>query len=79
MSPEFIIGFGLIILGTVATAWPSPKDYITRLINLELPAFGILLVMLSFDETLALLTFIAVTAISTFLFVRVIEKKEGRR
>lgn len=79
MNAEFIIGFGLIIIGTIATAWPSPKDYITRLINLELPAFGILLVMLSFDETIALLTFIAVTAISTFLFVRVIEKKEGTR
>ncbi|MCP1662739.1 MAG: DUF2107 domain-containing protein [Methanocalculus sp. MSAO_Arc1] len=77
MNVEFIIGIGLIILGTVATAWPSPKTYITRLINLEIPAFGLLIIMLSFDETIALLTFIAVTVITTFVFVRVIGKKEG--
>ncbi|RQD82698.1 MAG: DUF2107 domain-containing protein [Methanocalculus sp. MSAO_Arc2] len=77
MNIEFIVGFSLIIFGTFATAWPRPKNYITRLINLELPAFGLLLVLLSFDETIALLTFIAVAAITTFVFVRVIEKKEA--
>ncbi|HIJ06340.1 MAG: (NiFe)-hydrogenase-3-type complex Eha, membrane protein EhaE [Methanomicrobiales archaeon 53_19] len=77
MTPEFIIGLGLILLGTVSVAWASPKDYLTRLINLEIPAFGLLLVMLSFDEMLALLTFIAVSTVSTFIFVRVIGKREG--
>lgn len=76
MTPEFIIGLGLILLGTVSVAWASPKDYLTRLINLEIPAFGLLLVMLSFDEMLALLTFIAVATVSTFIFVRVIGKRE---
>ncbi|MDO8842285.1 DUF2107 family protein [Methanocalculus sp.] len=77
MTPEFILGLGLILLGTMSVAWPSPKDYLTRLINLEIPAFGLLLVMLSFDEMLALLTFIAVTTVSTFIFVRVIGKREA--
>ena len=77
MNPEFILGLGLILLGTVSAAWPSPKDYLTRLINLEIPAFGLLLVMLSYDEMLALLTFVAVTTISTFVFVRVIGKREA--
>jgi len=77
MSPEFIIGCGLIILGTICTAWPSPRDYITRLINLEVAAFGLLLVMLSFDETIALLTFVAVSGVGVFILVRVIGKKEA--
>jgi energy-converting hydrogenase A subunit E len=75
MTPEFIIGLGLILLGTVSVTWPSPKDYLTRLINLEIPAFGLLLVMLSFNEMLALMTFVAVATISTFIFVRVIGKR----
>ena len=76
MSPEFIIGCGLIILGVICTAWPSPRDYITRLINLEVASFGLLLVMLAFDETIALLTFVAVSGVSVFILVRVIGKKE---
>ncbi|MDO9540613.1 MAG: DUF2107 family protein [Methanocalculus sp.] len=75
MTPEFIIGLGLILLGTVSVAWSSPKDYLTRLINLEIPALGLLLVMLSFDEMLALMTFVAVATVSTFIYVRVIGKK----
>ncbi|MBR1368334.1 NiFe hydrogenase [Methanocalculus chunghsingensis] len=77
MTPEFIIGCGLIILGAISTAWPSPRDYITRLINLEVASFGLLLVMLSFDETIALLTFVAVSGVSVFILVRVIGKKEA--
>jgi energy-converting hydrogenase A subunit E len=47
---------------------------LNRLINLEIPAWGLLLIMLSFDETLAILTFVAVTAITTFVIVRVMER-----
>jgi energy-converting hydrogenase A subunit E len=75
MNPEFILGLAILIIGTVAAAFPRPKTYLVRLINLEIPAFGLLLIMLSFDEMLALLTFVAVTTISTFVFVRVIERK----
>ncbi len=77
MTPEFVLGLGILAIGVLASVFPRPKTYINRLINLEIPAFGLLLVMLSYDETLALLTFIAVTAISTFVLVRVIERREA--
>lgn len=75
MSPEFIIGLILLLGGSIGAAFPRPKDYITRLINLEVPGWGLFLIMLSFDETLALFTFGGVSALSTFIFARVIQKK----
>lgn len=75
MNAEFILGLAILIIGVVAVGFPRGKSYLTRLINLEIPAFGLLLIMLSFDETIALLTFIAVTAISTFVLVRVLERR----
>lgn len=77
MNPEFVLGLFLILAGTVSVAFPMRKDYITRLINLEIPAWGLLLLMLSYNEALALLTFGAVTALTVFIFVRVIQKREG--
>lgn len=77
MNPEFVLGLFLILAGTVSVAFPGRKDYITRLINLEIPAWGLLLLMLSYNEALALLTFGAVTAITVYIFVRVIQKREG--
>ncbi|KQC06829.1 MAG: NiFe hydrogenase [Methanolinea sp. SDB] len=77
MNPEFVLGLFLILAGTVSVAFPRRKDYITRLINLEIPAWGLLLLMLSYNEALALLTFGAVTALTVFIFVRVIQKREG--
>ena len=53
-----------------------PKTYVNRIINIEVASFGLLLVMLVYDEMLALLTFIAVSAITTFVFVRVLERSE---
>jgi energy-converting hydrogenase A subunit E len=75
LTPEFLLGLALLVIGTVAVAFPREKDYLTRLINLEIPGFGLLLVMLSYDEALALFTFAGVSVITTFVFVRVIEKK----
>jgi energy-converting hydrogenase A subunit E len=75
MAPEFVLGLLLLVIGTVASAWPVPRTYLARLINLEIPAWGLLLVMLSYDEALALLTFGGVSALSTYIFVRVMEKK----
>jgi energy-converting hydrogenase A subunit E len=75
MSLEFYLGIAILVIGTAAAAFPRPKTYLTRLINLEIPAWGLLLIMLSFDEMLALLTFIAVTGISTFVIVRVVERR----
>jgi energy-converting hydrogenase A subunit E len=77
VTPEFLLGLALLVIGTVAVAFPREKDYLTRLINLEIPGFGLLLVMLSYDEALALFTFAGVSVITTFVFVRVIEKKEA--
>jgi energy-converting hydrogenase A subunit E len=76
-TPEFVIGLVILFIGTIATAFPLQKDYLTRLINLEIPGWGLLLVMLHYNEALALFTFAAVSVLSTFIFVRVIQKKEG--
>ncbi len=75
---EFLLGCILLIAGAVFTAFPRDGRYITRLINLEVAEFGLVLIMLSFSEMLALVTFVAVNVVSTFIFVRIIEKKEGR-
>jgi len=77
MAPEFILGLILILVGTVASAFPRPKTYLVQLINLEIPAWGLLLVMLSYNEALALFTFGGVSALSTFIYVRVMQKREG--
>jgi energy-converting hydrogenase A subunit E len=74
MAPEFVLGLLLLVIGSIASAWPVPRTYLSRLINLEIPAWGLLLVMLSYDEALALLTFGGVSALSTYIFVRVMEK-----
>ena len=76
-TPEFVIGLGVLIAGTIAVAFPRPKDYLTRLINLEIPGWGLLLVMLHYNEALALFTFAAVSVLSTYIFVRIMQKKEG--
>lgn len=75
MNPEFYAGFVILFIGTLFSAFPRERDYLTRLINLEIPGFGLLLIALSFDETLALFTFIAVSTLSTFVLVLLIERK----
>jgi energy-converting hydrogenase A subunit E len=67
----------VLIVGTIAVAFPRDNDYLTRLINLEIPGWGLLLVMLHYNEALALFTFAAVSVLSTYIFVRVMQKKEG--
>ena len=76
-TPEFVIGLVVLIAGTIAVAFPRENDYLTRLINLEIPGWGLLLVMLHYNEALALFTFAAVSVLSTYIFVRVMQKKEG--
>ena len=75
---EFIIGCILLLAGAICTAFPRDRRYITRLINIEVAEIGLVFIMLSFSEVLALVTFVAVNVVSTFIFVRLIEKKEGR-
>lgn len=75
---EFILGCILLIVGGIFAAFPRDRRYITRLINLEVAEFGLVFIMLAFSEVLALVTFVAVNVVSTFIFVRLIEKNEGR-
>lgn len=77
MNPEFLLGSVLLLTGTVAAAFPRPRTYLNRLINLEISAWGLLLLMLSYNEALALLTFGGVSALSVYIFVRVLQKKEA--
>ncbi|ABN06738.1 hypothetical protein Mlab_0564 [Methanocorpusculum labreanum Z] len=77
VQPEFIVGCILLLAGVIFTAYPREKTYLTRLINMEVAEFGLVFIMLSFNETLALVTFVAVNVVTTLIFVRVIEKKEG--
>jgi energy-converting hydrogenase A subunit E len=77
VTPEYILGLALLVIGAVASAFPRDRDYLTRLINLEIPGFGLLRVMLSYNEALALFTFAGVSVITTFVFVRVMEKREA--
>jgi energy-converting hydrogenase A subunit E len=75
MAPEFVLGLVILVVGTLASALPRERTYLDRLINLEIPGWGLLLVMLSYDEALALFTFGGVSVLSTFIFVRVMEKR----
>lgn len=77
MNPEFILGAFLLLVGTVAAAFPRPRTYLNRLINLEISSWGLLLLMLSYDEALALMTFGGVSALTVYIFVRVLQKKEA--
>lgn len=77
MNTILVLGLAVIIIGVLAVAFVRPKTYVARLINLEIPAWGLLLVMLAYDEALALMTFVAVTAISTFVIVRLMEWRDA--
>jgi len=77
VNAVFILGLAILAIGVVSVAFVRPKTYIARLINLEIPAWGLLLVMLAYDEALAILTFVAVTAISTFVIVRLMEWRDA--
>lgn len=77
MNPELILGAFLLLGGTLAAAFPRPRTYLNRLINLEISSWGLLLLMLSYNEALALLTFGGVSALTVYIFVRVLQKKEA--
>jgi energy-converting hydrogenase A subunit E len=74
---EFVLGCILLLAGVVGVAHPREKTYLTRLINMEVAEFGLIFVMLTFNEMLSLVTFIAVNTVTTLIFVRLIEKREA--
>jgi len=77
VNATLVLGLAVLVIGVLGVAFVRPKTYVARLINLEIPAWGLLLVMLAYDEALALLTFVAVTAISTFVIVRLMEWRDA--
>jgi energy-converting hydrogenase A subunit E len=77
VNAVFALGLAILVVGVLSVAFVRPKTYIARLINLEIPGWGLLLIMLAYDEALALLTFVAVTAIGTFVIVRLMEWRDA--
>jgi len=74
----FALGLAILVIGVLSVAFVRPKTYVARLINLEIPAWGLLLlIMLTYDEALAILTFVAVTAIGTFVIVRLLSWRDA--
>jgi energy-converting hydrogenase A subunit E len=73
----FLLGFILLVIGILAVAFPRDRRYLTRLINLEIPAFGLFLIMLALDEMIALVTFLTVNGVSAFVLMRVLERVEA--
>jgi energy-converting hydrogenase A subunit E len=71
----FVLGFLLLFIGVLAVAFPRDRRYLTRLLHIEIPTFGLLLIMLALDETLALVTFVAVNGVSVFVLMRVLERR----
>jgi energy-converting hydrogenase A subunit E len=78
ISIEFIVGCVLILAGVASVAYPRDSTYLTKLINMEVAEFGLIFIMLAFNEMLSLVTFIAVNIVTTLIFVRLIEKKEAK-
>ena len=70
----FLIGFILLVIGILAVAFPRDRRYLTRLINLEIPAFGLFVIMLALNETVALITFLTVNGVCAFVLMRVLER-----
>ncbi|HPK81472.1 MAG TPA: DUF2107 family protein [Methanoculleus sp.] len=77
MNAILALGLAILIIGVLSVAFVRPKTYVARLINLEIPAWGLLLIMLTYDEALAILTFVAVTAIGTFVIVRLLSWRDA--
>ncbi|MBA2847352.1 energy-converting hydrogenase A subunit E [Methanococcus maripaludis] len=71
------MGYFLLIIGTVgAVIGPLTKDPFKRFLNIEVPAIGVCLIFLAYNQTLALMTFLGVNAILTLVLVRTIIKNE---
>ncbi|WP_423792896.1 EhaE family protein [Methanocaldococcus indicus] len=73
------LGLFLLIIGTFGGIFgPKVENPVIRLLNIEVAAFGVMLIFLSYDETIALMTYIGVTAALTLVLVRTIIKLEGK-
>ncbi|ADC68984.1 (NiFe)-hydrogenase-3-type complex Eha, membrane protein EhaE [Methanocaldococcus sp. FS406-22] len=67
------IGYALLIIGALGTVvGPKVDNPLIRMLNVEVPAVGVALVFLTYDEALALMTFIAVNAVLSLILVRAV-------
>jgi len=82
MIPDLITltmycGYIMLIGGTLGAIFgPMATDPFKKLLNMEVPAMGVALILLSYNHTLALMTFITVNTILIIVFVRAIIKNE---
>ncbi len=74
------VGLILLLIGCIGALFgPKVDNIMIRLLNIEVSAVGVMLIFLSFDETLALMTYIAINAPLTYVLVRTIIKLEGKK
>ncbi|AXI24894.1 hypothetical protein CFE53_01440 [Methanofervidicoccus sp. A16] len=71
------LGYFLLIFGTLGVVvGPNTKDPLVRLLNVEIPAVGVMLIFLAYNLTLALMTYITINALIALVFIRTIIRKE---
>jgi len=71
------LGYFLLIFGTLGVVvGPKTKDPLIRFLNVEIPAVGVMLIFLAYNQTLALMTYIAINSIIALVFIRTIIRKE---
>jgi energy-converting hydrogenase A subunit E len=73
----FYAGCALVILGCIGTViGPGVKDPIVRTLNTEVPAVGMSMILLTYNDTIALLTYIAATVLITMVLLRAVVRLE---
>ncbi len=73
----FYTGVVLVIIGSIGSViGPGVNDPVIRTLNLEIPAIGLSLILLTYNSTIALLTYIAATTIITMILLRAIVRLE---
>ncbi|HID47957.1 MAG TPA: DUF2107 domain-containing protein [Methanothermococcus okinawensis] len=71
------LGYILLIFGTLGVILgPERRDPFVRLLNIEIPALGVMLIFLAYNHTLALMTYIAINSLIVLVFIRTIIRKE---
>jgi energy-converting hydrogenase A subunit E len=73
----FYTGCALVIIGCLGTViGPGVKDPIIRTLNTEIPAVGVSMIFLTYNDTIALLTYIAATVLITMVLLRAVVRLE---
>lgn len=73
----FYTGCALVVIGCIATViGPGVKDPIVRVINTEIPAVGVSMIFLTYNDTIALVTYVAATVLITMVLLRAVVRLE---